>query len=781
MSEITINKMYDVGYWVPRLQWVDGKPVVIAYCRVSTDEQAEEGFSLENQPKWIREWAIRKLGKGKFHLIIILEDESGTLPHNRGGMTKGTFREGLTLAAELCNRGMVNYLAVYKLSRLARKARIFHELDEDYLRPNDVELVSVQEGISNRNHSQRFIAAVIAACAENERDSIVSYARDGLRARQEKLYHIGQPPFGWRWDDARPPRKDRFNKVKQRVDPNRPRRNIEPDPNIAPHVKKAYEWAFTGKELRWIAAEFERLGVRRVFGGRRWTAWSIKLVLRNPTHAGLVRIDGELVEGRHFERRIVETEVYWAVVNRLEPHLKVGPTLRCSPNHIFGELTRCGLCSSRMLLDPRRVGGSRYHCPARRSGGKHDGYGVKIAWVENRIVEQIRALARDTYLMDSASGKIAAILDAEHGYVEKERARLERERDKAKADLIRWCERQNREDGDGEAGPAAASDQMVFTIYKDRLVADIATLDTRLGDLESNEITRQVKQARLDHALSILRDFDALWEGMSLSERKTFASYVVESLVFEPNGLWVDVRLKLLLREEVVLKVPRRGRGGRLSDGIDSLSRMELTAAYYYLQGYSDAQIAQERDVCLNAVLSHRASLIRRTGAKDLNEALALVASTVEARKDELLIGVRRGRHYKEYFTDYQVSVLRALAEGLSVAQIAEQTGTSVAATTGALHKLYRKLDVHSARQAVIEARKKHLIPGTSEFSDRPTPNQLAVLRLLDAGMSQPKAAAELDITQSAAKTRMRCLYNKFGIRTQAELLSLAHERGWLP
>lgn len=190
MSEVVIDRNYSMALWETKLRFTGSLPVNLGYCRVSTDEQADEGYSLESQQKNGREWCDRRYGKGKYHLILVVEDESGTLPFDRGGMAKGTFRPGLTLAVEICRKHKVESFIVARLNRLMRRARIYYELDEDVLQPNGIELHAIHEGISNKGSAQRLYAAIVAACAESERDNIVSVSRDGLKNRMDQLYFL---------------------------------------------------------------------------------------------------------------------------------------------------------------------------------------------------------------------------------------------------------------------------------------------------------------------------------------------------------------------------------------------------------------------------------------------------------------------------------------------------------------------------------------------------------------------------------------------------------------
>ena len=235
----------------------------------------------------------------------------------------------------------------------------------------------------------------------------------------------------------------------------------------------------------------------------------------------------------------------------------------------------------------------------------------------------------------------------------------------------------------------------------------------------------------MDHSIAAADSkFNQIWDDMDPGEKRAFSEHIIEELSFEPECLatgsvWVKVTVKLILREAETFRIPTRGRGGRDSEGLDSLSPAELTQAYYYMNGCSDADIAHEREVSIKTVKHHKKSLIRRTGASTLKEALDLVAPLVEARKDELTLGRRSGIHYRHYFNPSQIQTLKLLAQRLSVEEIAERTGKTRCGAYGYIQNLYTKLGVHCAKDAVTQAQRLHLIDGPTPWSDHPTPGRL--------------------------------------------------------
>lgn len=159
--------------------------VAVAYSRVSTSRQAEEGVSLEAQETRIRSWAA---GQG-MELVAVYADAgiSGKRADNRPGL-----QAALT---EVCKRRGV--LVVYSLSRMARSTKDALEIAER-LRKSGANLASLTENIDTSSPAGEVIFTVFAAFAQFERRLISERTRaamDHLRRQGRKV--SGNVPFGW--------------------------------------------------------------------------------------------------------------------------------------------------------------------------------------------------------------------------------------------------------------------------------------------------------------------------------------------------------------------------------------------------------------------------------------------------------------------------------------------------------------------------------------------------------------------------------------------------------
>ena len=156
----------------------------IAYVRVSTSGQAEDGVSLDAQRSKIAGWC-EVMG---YELAQTFADE-GLSGHS---MEK---RAGLQAAVDtVCRCGGV--LVVYSLSRLARNTRETLELGERLDRAG-ADLVSLSEKIDTTSAAGKMIFRMLAVLAEFERDQVserTTLAMQYKKANQERISrHI---PYG---------------------------------------------------------------------------------------------------------------------------------------------------------------------------------------------------------------------------------------------------------------------------------------------------------------------------------------------------------------------------------------------------------------------------------------------------------------------------------------------------------------------------------------------------------------------------------------------------------
>jgi DNA invertase Pin-like site-specific DNA recombinase len=156
----------------------------IGYIRVSTDEQAREGVSLENQ----REKIAAYCSLNDMALMDTIDDE--------GISAKNLNREGAQALISLVKQGKVDAVIVYKLDRLSRSVKDtinLIELFEKY----KVAFHSIVDHIDTKTATGRFFLHIMSSLAQMERELIGERTRDALSHKIIKGERVGHVPYGY--------------------------------------------------------------------------------------------------------------------------------------------------------------------------------------------------------------------------------------------------------------------------------------------------------------------------------------------------------------------------------------------------------------------------------------------------------------------------------------------------------------------------------------------------------------------------------------------------------
>ncbi len=163
----------------------------LGYARVSTDEQAREGVSLDAQQARIRAYAQAK----DLPLGDILVDE--------GRSGKDLKRPALQDLLERCDRGEVAHVIVWKLDRLTRRTRHLLSLVEDLFLAKHIELHSVSESLDTSTPHGRFVLTLFGGLAQMERELIGERTRSAMAHLRANGLATSHAPLGFRRNGSR--------------------------------------------------------------------------------------------------------------------------------------------------------------------------------------------------------------------------------------------------------------------------------------------------------------------------------------------------------------------------------------------------------------------------------------------------------------------------------------------------------------------------------------------------------------------------------------------------
>lgn len=156
---------------------------VIIYARVSTDQQAEQGVSLDAQVARCQAYA------DLYELRVV-----ATITDARSG--KSLDRPGWAQAAALLHEGKADGVVIAKLDRLTRSLRDLDTLLTTYF-AGDVALHCIAERVDTSSASGRLCLNMLMSVSQWEREVIGERTTAALAHKASKEERIGQIPYGY--------------------------------------------------------------------------------------------------------------------------------------------------------------------------------------------------------------------------------------------------------------------------------------------------------------------------------------------------------------------------------------------------------------------------------------------------------------------------------------------------------------------------------------------------------------------------------------------------------
>lgn len=251
--------------------------MIAIYARVSTAEQAKEGYSIDEQVERLKKYCE---AQGRTDYAVYVD----------AGMTGANMnRAGLQEVIADAKAGKLDKVLVYKLDRLSRSQKNTLWLIEDAFMAHGVDFESMTERFDTGTSFGRAMVGILAVFAQLEREQIkerMTLGKQG-RAKSGKYYCSGKKPIGY---DI----KDKMLYVNEYE---------------AMQIREAYKRYAEGQSLNAITSAFAELGYETKHG--RWTNSTLYHVLGNPLYKGIIQNGTESYKGIH--EPIVDDALFDAV------------------------------------------------------------------------------------------------------------------------------------------------------------------------------------------------------------------------------------------------------------------------------------------------------------------------------------------------------------------------------------------------------------------------------------------------------------------------------------
>lgn len=248
------------------------------YVRVSTDEQAAEGYSLDAQKAILEDLCLAD----DYDIADIYADDG----YSGRNVKRPEYRRMMS------DIDKWDILVVLKMDRVHRNSRNFMEMME-VLEKNHKEFVSCYESLDTSNALGRFVVDMIQRMAQLESEQIGERTKMGMREKAESLNGSSyekmtmgfNPPFGYCIVDGK-------------------LTDVEEELEVVRDMFESYD---SGSTIDEICYKLNSAGIL-TRKKNPWTKYSLSNILHNPVYAGYMRWEDLLIH--HDATAIVSPEFF---------------------------------------------------------------------------------------------------------------------------------------------------------------------------------------------------------------------------------------------------------------------------------------------------------------------------------------------------------------------------------------------------------------------------------------------------------------------------------------
>jgi DNA invertase Pin-like site-specific DNA recombinase len=675
---------------------------IALYRRYSTEEQRQKSHSAEMQDDECRKRLAERHGDAPLDLTYYDDfGISGAVGVRDPNNPRAEYRPALTQLIEDIADGKIDEVVVYAQDRLARDEYLWHFLNTMIFRKYEVPVIFARDHHDLSTDEGQMLSSFHAMAAQLERRKISKNVSAATKRRLSEGYINGKVPFGWQHDPDQVPGP-------------RVRRRLIRNEAEAAALMDMFRQYMSGWATLAIVRDLQRRGVPcGKHPPSHWTTDAVLRVLRNPIHCGLVRYKDEYFPGAHAHL------AYWSEEDHQRLQQKMGERT-CkyewadrAEQFFLSRLIFCGHCG-RVLVGSRnvRTGVRCYHCRASIYEGRPDsdpnlrqcpGLTKEADELERVVVNALRVLANSEQMRSAAEGQLQQAL-----HEREEQLRLELEG--VGKDLRRL------DDG--------------FTRLYQRLDARLITetefdqenqrrrelqegLIAREAQLQTELTQKQQRQFELAHAVTLLRDFDQLWDTMPAGERREFLRQIDPHMTLTRDGVDAVLRITPGFADPIVITMPCRNTKKRGRRKSEDLTPRHLAMLALWKQGLRYAEIARQWDIAVGTVEHYGKQIRAQLKVGSLDDAVDLMADRLA--QCELALptegrAAKRPKRDPNQLTEPLLDILKLLAQGQGCMQIAAALAKDKSTISRQTKALCSRLGVTNTKQAVERGRELGLI-----------------------------------------------------------------------
>ena len=301
------------------------KKVAGLYIRVSTEDQAREGFSLPEQEK-----RLRAMCEYKGYEIYKVYEDAGI------SAKTGNSRPGFEELLQDIRDKKCNTIVVLKLDRLTRSVFDWEKIIR-FLEENDAYLDCANDDINTTNANGKMISRILTSVSQNEIERTSERTKFGMVGAIKEGHIPHKAPFGYKHENKK----------------------LIPDEATKDQVIRIFNLYYQGNSYQTISNLYNK---EKVFGKTNWKDSTILKIIENPIYKGDF-IHGKRTKNPTYYEDVVEPLISKELWEECQAQKKKNSrNYKRNEDYLFLQKLKCPHCN-RILAGKatRKKNGSIYY------------------------------------------------------------------------------------------------------------------------------------------------------------------------------------------------------------------------------------------------------------------------------------------------------------------------------------------------------------------------------------------------------------------------------------
>lgn len=470
--------------------------IAAVYIRVSTEDQAREGFSLGEQKE-----KLLQLCAFKGYEVFKVYEDAGVSAKDM------EHRPQFQQMLQDMKDGKINYIVAYKLDRITRSVRDLEELIS-LLEQYGCYLLCDRDDVNTSTANGKFFVRMLTVLSQLEIEIVSERTKFGLNGAIKSGHIPGQRPFGYTKSEDK---------------------KMIVDNATRPYVEKIFDMYLEGKSFQQIANYFKE---NNIFPNKCWKDTTIQKIIDNKIYMG----DYEQYK-RIGKKANLEPIIYMNVVEPIISRAKWEECQRQKERnqrsytrdriYTFFQRLKCPKCGRIMKC--------------KGSGGKKRKYmyytceKCHINFNESHVEQLLENFIYDLLEYDMAVKKFfLPVLEDKNNNIntkeiDKEIQELEKQRSRIKDAYIKGIVKMN----DFDADYKLIEDKLANLETQKLELINLETFNYSPHELLAERDLEREKMIRLDTLNGLLK---SKWNGMSKEEKQEFIAKFIDTIELKKDN-----------------------------------------------------------------------------------------------------------------------------------------------------------------------------------------------------------------------------------------------------